>query len=273
MKDSKKDILFTVLLIVTTAVLFFMLGVGAAAKYGPNLNGIVTVELPPEELSTTTTTSAFKIDLNTATAEDLMRIEGIGEKTAQNILDYRNVLGRFKFVEQLLDVDGIGETKLAAWMPYLTVDGVSTTTTTVQVHSKIDLNTATVNELMTVDGIGEKTAQKIIDHRSKIGQFTSIEQLLDVDGIGDKKLAAWREHLIVNSSAPAPSAPQVAQKINLNTATKEELMTISGIGEKTAQKILDYRDKIGQFTHLDQLLKIDGIGENKLESWREHLTL
>ena len=61
--------------------------------------------------------------------------------------------------------------------------------------------------------------------------------------------------------------------INLNTATKEELMTLDGIGEVTAEKILEYRDKKNGFLTIDELTEVDGIGEGKLEKIKNRLTI
>lgn len=58
--------------------------------------------------------------------------------------------------------------------------------------TRIDLNTATLEQLDSVPGIGPVTAQKILDHRRKIGRFTSVDQLLDVSGIGAKTLEKIR---------------------------------------------------------------------------------
>lgn len=57
----------------------------------------------------TQATEAEKLNLNTATKEDLMQLEGIGEKTAERILEKRKQLGEFKVIEQLTEVKGIGE--------------------------------------------------------------------------------------------------------------------------------------------------------------------
>lgn len=69
------------------------------------------------------------------------------------------------------------------------------------------------------------------------------------------------------------ASPGAAGKVNLNTATSEELQTIKGVGPATAQKILDYRAAHGRFTSVDELLKIDGIGAKTLEKIRPEVTI
>ena len=61
------------------------------------------------------------LDLNTVTKEQLMTIQGIGEAFADRILDYRESHGGFQSVEELKNIDGIGEKRYAKWSPYFTV--------------------------------------------------------------------------------------------------------------------------------------------------------
>ena len=58
--------------------------------------------------------------------------------------------------------------------------------------TRLDLNTATKEQLDTLPGVGPVTAERIIEHRNRIGRFTSVDQLLDVTGIGSKTLEKIR---------------------------------------------------------------------------------
>jgi competence protein ComEA len=61
----------------------------------------------------------------------------------------------------------------------------------------VNLNTATLEQLDTLDGVGPATAQKILDYRSEHGGFGSVEELDQIAGIGEKRLAALRERVTV----------------------------------------------------------------------------
>ena len=63
----------------------------------------------------------FPVNINTATARELDALPGIGEVIAQRIIDYRNAHGPFGSVDELINVKGIGEKKLADLKPYATV--------------------------------------------------------------------------------------------------------------------------------------------------------
>ncbi len=61
----------------------------------------------------------------------------------------------------------------------------------------------------------------------------------------------------------APKEPPPIGKININTATKEELMLLYGIGELLAERIIERRETVGPYTSTDQLIEVEGLGEGK----------
>lgn len=74
------------------------------------------------------------------------------------------------------------------------------------------------------------------------------------------------------SSGTAPSKPQSSGKININTADLQTLMTLPGIGEIYAQRIIDYRTAHGRFTDINQLKEVEGIGEKRFEAIKDYIT-
>lgn len=63
----------------------------------------------------------------------------------------------------------------------------------------VDVNTAGLDELDTLDGIGPALAQRIIDYREEHGPFSSLEELLEVKGIGEATLEGFRDHAVVGT--------------------------------------------------------------------------
>lgn len=74
---------------------------------------------------------------------------------------------------------------------------VSDTTQTTQTQGKVNLNTATVEDLMTLPNIGEVLAGRIVQYREEQGAFDTVEDLLNVPGIGEKTLEGIRDRITV----------------------------------------------------------------------------
>lgn len=62
-------------------------------------------------------------------------------------------------------------------------------------------------------------------------------------------------------------------KININTANVSELKQITGIGESTANKIIDYRQNVGKFKKIEDIKEVKGIGESKFESLKNKIII
>jgi competence protein ComEA len=75
----------------------------------------------------TVATAAAPVNLNTATAEQLATIPGVGAKTAERIIEYRQKNGAFKKVEDLMNVSGVGEKSFLKMKPLITVAAAKTT--------------------------------------------------------------------------------------------------------------------------------------------------
>ncbi|MEZ4484900.1 MAG: ComEA family DNA-binding protein [Syntrophotaleaceae bacterium] len=65
--------------------------------------------------------------------------------------------------------------------------------------------------------------------------------------------------------AQAASTSEIQGKVNVNAASAKELQALPGIGRVTAQRIIDYRTAKGPFTAVEDLLKVNGIGESTLQ--------
>jgi len=63
------------------------------------------------------------------------------------------------------------------------------------------------------------------------------------------------------------------EMVDINTATVKQLEAVNGIGEKTAARIIAYREEHGRFTNVDELLHVSGIGQKRLDKAREVLTV
>ncbi|MEG0073033.1 MAG: ComEA family DNA-binding protein [Clostridia bacterium] len=90
----------------------------------------------------------------------------------------------------------------------------------------------------------------------------------DLQNINFAKKIIDGEKIIIPKIKNANVQEETSDKVNIGTATKEELKTLDGIGDSTADKILQYRDENG-FNTVEDLLEIPGIGESKYNKIKE----
>ena len=121
-----------------------------------------------------------------------------------------------------------------------------------------DLNVITAKDLTVIKGIGEKTANRILNYRDKIQGFSTDSQLYEVYYL-DKEIAdEILQHFKVITLP-------VIKKININEATFKEVLTIVYLDYELTKKIFNYRDEVAEIQSLEELKKIDGFPIEKFE--------
>lgn len=121
-----------------------------------------------------------------------------------------------------------------------------------------------VNDL--IKEAGGFTANASNDSKLNLAKKLKDEDYIFVEG----KIDILSEN---NNSKVLASGEKASNKVNINTATIEELDKVPGIGLITAQKIVDYREKNGQFNSLDELKKVGGIGDTTLNKFRDYIDI
>ncbi len=83
-------------------------------------------------------------------------------------------------------------------------------------------------------------------------------------------------HPAAQTGAPSSAAAEAKPAgpiVNINTATAVQLQDLPGIGEKTAVRIIEFREKNGPFKKIEELMKVQGIGEKSFLKLRAQLTV
>ena len=90
--------------------------------------------------------------------------------------------------------------------------------------------------------------------------------------IPKKEVEIKKKKAIVSKSINISNNNSDSGKVNINTASKEQLKTLSGIGDSTAEKIIKYREENGTFGNTEELKKVSGIGESKYNKIADNIT-
>ena len=212
----------------------------------------------------------FQFDPNALPPEGWRKL-GLNEKTIATISNYRNKGGKFYKSEDLKKIWGLPKAFYDRVEKYITISTVSdnekpkfTPDKYVTKEKKvwdIEINTADTSALIELPGIGSKLAMRIINFRDKLGGFYSPEQIRETYGLADSTFEKIKSYLHVNVPA---------KKINVNTATKDELKQHPYIKWNLANAIVEYRTQHGNyksFEDLNNILIMDEATLNKLSHY------
>ncbi len=75
------------------------------------------------------------------------------------------------------------------------------------------------------------------------------------------------------SALAQKAGPASAEKINLNSATVEQLQSLPGIGPAIAKSIIEYRTKVGKFNRIEEIINVKGVGEKKFQKIKDRLVV
>ena len=113
-----------------------------------------------------------------------------------------------------------------------------------------------------IDAAGGLTAEADVAGLNRASKVTDGQKIY-VPTVGEQQAAAAVGGA-ESGAATTPGAGSSSELVNINTASAAELQTLSGIGPSMAQSIIDERTKNGAFASVDDLMRVSGIGEKKL---------
>lgn len=138
-----------------------------------------------------------RIDVDRATSDDLARLPGIGPALAKRIVADRESHGVFSSIAGLERVRGLGRSVLARLAPHLSFGGVPAEALVTRLPDALDVNRATVADLVTLPGIGPAKASAIVAFRDSVGPFRQLADLRRVPGISAALLKRLTDRLVV----------------------------------------------------------------------------
>jgi competence ComEA-like helix-hairpin-helix protein len=124
-----------------------------------------------------------RVDVERAGADELSRLPGIGPALAKRIVADRQSHGVFSSIEGLHRVRGLGPALLGRLAPHLSFGGMPAEALVTSPSDPLDVNRASVADLVSLTGIGPAKARAIVAFRDSVGPFRQLEDLRRVPGI------------------------------------------------------------------------------------------
>lgn len=134
---------------------------------------------------------------------------------------------------------------------------------------QVESNTRLFDVVRLAGGLAKDADQKKIN----LAQQVSDQQVVFIPKIGEEVPAEYATPVATGSTATATDSGQATNLVNLNTATAEELQQLTGIGEKKAELIIQYREEQGGFKQIEDLKQVSGIGDKTFESLKDSITV
>ena len=223
--------------------------------------GISTASDVEPSISTPDTTSSelFAFDPNIVTESELFRL-GLPSSSVKSILNYRAKGGKFRKPEDLKKMYALSESNYNRIIPLAKFPAEETRAAHPRLAEEVvameamDINQAGEEQLKTLPGIGAVRARQLLQYREKLGGFQSLEQVAEMRSLPDSVFQQIRPWLRIGAAG--------VRKINLNTATVEELDAHPYISKRQAELIVAYREQHGAYQSPEDIGKMRAIADH-----------
>ncbi|MBL7708587.1 MAG: helix-hairpin-helix domain-containing protein [Chitinophagaceae bacterium] len=208
----------------------------------------------------------FYFDPNTLNAEGWKKL-GLRDKTVKTIQNYLAKGGHFYKPEDLSKIYGLFEDEYIRLEPYIRIEGKKIANPSAianetalppagktERYKVIDINTADTSAFISLPGIGSKLAARIVNFRDKLGGFYAISQVAETYGLPDSTFQKLKQYLKLDNAS--------LRKININTASVDELKAHPYIKYALANTIVAYRKEHGSFLKLEDIKKVMVVTED-----------
>jgi competence protein ComEA len=217
----------------------------------------------------------FYFDPNTIDKTGWRKL-GLKDKTIHTIQNYLSKGGHFYKGEDLRKIYGLQQDVYSRLEAYIRIENVITNDKPAEYIKKeneptrfsyksIDINTADTTAFIALPGIGGKLAARIINFRDKLGGFYSINQIGETYGLPDSTFQKIKQYLKFESTS--------IKKININTATVNELKSHPYIKYSIANPIVSYRNEHGTFSKIEDIKKVMAVTDEVYNKIAPYLTV
>jgi competence protein ComEA len=203
----------------------------------------------------------FYFDPNTLTVDGWIKL-GVREKTANTIHNYTSKGGRFYKPEDIARIWGLHEDEVKRLLPYVLIEAKPVADYNKNYYPEkndtyekpkytirpVDVNNSDTAAFIALPGIGSKLAARIVAFREKLGGFYKAEQVAETYGLPDSTFQKIKARLVISNSN--------VKKLNINTATLDELKVHPYLRYNIANAIVQYRTQHGSFSDVSDIKKI-----------------
>ena len=192
-------------------------------------------------------------------SRDSLLLLGLSSKQSFNIVNYRKKVGQFKSEKDFRKIYSIEDSLATVLAPYLTFSNNRSKQKVASISknrndSLFNFNPNSVSEYELESlGLSSGQAKTLINFKQKGGKFYKKEDLKKIYSISDELYNKLEPYISIERDENEISI------IELNSATKEQLKKIRGIGEKTAERLIVYRTQLGGYSNLNQLDDVYGL--------------